>query len=856
MDKVIKRPLAILNLTDELSSELANYFSKKEITLIPLSEWNESIEISHILMKGFSESEEIEEKYKVTEKDIKLISLAAVDSLEKFITHNGRLVFNEIWLETKLGEFILDKFIQEYAGVEIEDSYPNFQEKGAFNITNPFNTGEYLDRLVYDAYEDGFSALAIKTYFDHLIMYLTILKNDDKAGFPFEVSYGEFEEVFGVQLHFFSKNVTVQDLLNSLSTQITKGSHRYLLNIATQSADFFDFSYLAQVNKIVITALWAKDKKIQEEAGGVMIGELSGASELSSFPSTGDTSFLIQEPPHDDISDMVVLEGRKEEEEEEAVQVISGGEEEEELVQVIKGTMEEAEEIHRIPGQKFDVDDFTYKIAAGVQDKSKEGNLKVKSLSNNLQQTLKEGLFDFAKNITKTVDDLDSDDMETFKNTVIPALLAKKAESAENNKKLENSPKDKLVEQRLAQLTQENEKLKSKLGTLMTEVRAQTEAKKQMEIARNKALEEAEKLVDTSSSSKDKEDDDLRSQLLNKSANQTLEGDDLKKLQALLEKDKETMETIKQEAIRAKKIQIEAAQKETMFTKELEKTQREIKAKDLMLTKTKEMVAQLTEKKDAEINDFKVRLDMANKALSSGASEGLVQQVRDLEKQSMNQIKMIDMYKEKISTLSASMESNRSDDGNSKDEARKAQILNTQLKNQLDVMKRDFLKLQERSNADNSMLTNLKAEKAKLEIQVKKAASDIPKEAAAIKQLETELKRVQGQCQLLEAQFKEATSKAKDFETRLIEASKVQKVQSSGDDGAKVKVTQLENSLKKLTQDLMASQNQLAEMKKEVNKSRQEKTALQNQIDKLKKDAEKTAKKTAPPGGTPPAKAA
>ena len=51
--------------------------------------------------------------------------------------------------------------------------------------------------------------------------------------------------------------------------------------------------------------------------------------------------------------------------------------------------------------------------------------------------------------------------------------------------------------------------------------------------------------------------------------------------------------------------------------------------------------------------------------------------------------------------------------------------------------------------------------------------------------------------------------------------------------------------MKKLTQDIVESRNQLAEMKKDTNKLRQEKTALQNLLDKAKKDLEKYEKKPA-----------
>jgi predicted RNase H-like nuclease (RuvC/YqgF family) len=103
-----------------------------------------------------------------------------------------------------------------------------------------------------------------------------------------------------------------------------------------------------------------------------------------------------------------------------------------------------------------------------------------------------------------------------------------------------------------------------------------------------------------------------------------------------------------------------------------------------------------------------------------------------------------------------------------------------------------------------------------------------------------ELKKLQIQNQILETQVKDSHSKITNLENKLAELSKAQKAPTtSSEEGSRVKLTQLETSLKKLTSDLAEARSQVAESKKESNKLRQEKTALQNQLDKLSKDANK-----------------
>jgi chromosome segregation ATPase len=173
------------------------------------------------------------------------------------------------------------------------------------------------------------------------------------------------------------------------------------------------------------------------------------------------------------------------------------------------------------------------------------------------------------------------------------------------------------------------------------------------------------------------------------------------------------------------------------------------------------------------------------------------------------------------------------------------------MKNQLDLAKKEVEKLQGKSSADNSQMMILKQDRVKLEQLLKKATLENNKETAPQHNMnDQELKRLQAQNQILETQVKDSSQKITNLEAKLVEALKPQKTAASGDEGSKVKVTQLENSVKKLTQDLLATKNQVSEEKKETNKLRQEKTALQNQLDKLKKEADK-AKPASPkkPGG-------
>ena len=860
-----KTKIAILNLAGALSTELASYFARKQIILVDPNVDPSKHAWTHILIKDIQDSSEIRNTYQTIENDIKIISLTAVNDLQQFMSSNGKLIFHEMWMKNSLGSFILDKFLQEYGGIALEDNYPTFKEKGSFIITNPFNTGEYLDRMVQSAYLDGISGLSIKTFFDHLVMYLTGLKTKGKLGMPIEVMYGYFEDVFGVQLHFFTKDLILEDVTSSLSNEISKQAEKYLLNIAVQSSDFFDFTLLREVNKTVITGLWTKDDRIQAENRGLLLCDLSAAAGITSYPSEGVTSFQINGDALNDLSDKVVLPASKmnsefktvvkgQKEEESFSQTISGSKAEEEIIQRIKGQMKEEEQVFRVSGSKsIDVEKFAYRVSSGINEKQSGDNvLKIKSLENDLPEAIKKQFGEFTNKLGKSPDELSPDEIELFTESEIPLIVKQSTQKIDSiSSESVGKENEKILELRINGLNAENENLKTKIKTLLTEVKIIKEAKTQMAEIHNKAALAAAQMTDVQQSAANL-DNVFKSRILEKMNGQKiLSEQETQKLVTLMEKETQFLKESRDNEMQLKKIQIEMVQKDTFFTQEIEKLNRLVKAKELITTKTKEGFTKLVEQKDIDLANLNEKLSQANKIISNAQTQNQAQQIRDLEKQVSHHEIMIEIYKNKVMQKPVV----NTDNELVKEENRRLQILSAQLKNQIDASKKDLTKSQERMAVDAAVMNALRLDKVKLEQQIKKFTQDARKEeltSTSSINNDLELKKVQAQFENMEAQVRAGLVRQKELELKLQEALKNQKKEVVLEESnTKGKTAHLENNVRKLTQDLVESRNQMAEMKKEANKLRQDKIALQNQLDKMKKDAGKNKGAAPKPPGTP-----
>ncbi len=812
----------ILNLAGVLSEDLSKYFTSKGIRVIDSLIENALLSWTHILVKDLDNFDAIGDTYGTLENNIKLISLSQPMDLKNFMLNNGKLILDESWLSGVFGTFLLDKFFQEYGGVTLSDNYPKFRELGSFNITNPFNTGEYLDHLVYNAFENGMSALSVKTYFDHLLMFLTSLKNKGRVGFPIEVSYGTFDDVYGLQMHFFAENMQIEDVTNSLTSSITRTPEEYLLYVSLNSSDFFDFTYLPEVKKVVITGLWTKDEKVKSENKGMMFTHSVAASSRQVSTPDASAPFVLNDGGIEDLSDFVSPAGEEDEvaiipaamEETETVTTISGDAPEEEFSTTVKGSKETPDKtMTKISGGKEEKDDFKVTLSGGQEEK--KGNMTVKSFGTT--ESKGPGMFDFSdKGVVK-----DGGTDPVGKKKAVPLFNV----SGPSNREKE-------LEKKISEIISQNDQLKSKLVTVTSELKVQKETQAKL----SKVKEEAAKIVVKENDNEPSRLDEMLKQIAPSKApseRETKMADEFRQMERM-----------------SRKLQLEATQKETHFGQEIEKLQRIAALKETMVDKTRETYAKALEKKDQEIAMMQARLEQANKHMVGGGAQAQTLQIKELERQAVNQTKMIEMYKAKITTLSASLESQKGDE-NSKDEVRKLQLTNDQMKNQIEMTKKEIAKIQERSAADTTQLMALKQEKVKLSDALKKAeqTARLSQGSGGPQQGEMEAKRLQGQVQLLETYLKESNTKVKDLEMKLQTAAAVNRNNSAAEDGqSKAKINHLENSVKKLTQDIVESRNQLAEMKKETQKLRQEKTALQNLLDKAKKDLEKYEKKPATPG--------
>lgn len=975
MKKVI-----ILNLTDNISLELKNYFEARGVKLIDPREDETSYQWTHILTKDINDFRFIRETYQTIENDIQIISISTVTDRQNFVLANGKLCLDEQWFKTDLKDFLLDKFFQNYLASNLSQDVL-FNELGQFSIHQFFSFGDHLDRLTKAAFSVDIPGLAVKTYIDHLVMYLAALKNNAKMELPIEVAYGDSDQAFGIQLFFSAQNLMMDDVSACLSLNNSRHAEETLLSTALSFCDFFDFSLISNAQKVSITALWLKECEIEHPS--FMLSYLPHRAQLVSYINddsiqqdlefndpegkivlpASKSSDGVREIAKESFSDVIATRISEAVELEKVQKIVGQDLTDEEIYNLLESSAQEEQKI--ILGSEEAFEDVVSKISSSFEgleafnkdffkeeevlnyviDSLRDNHqdiMQIKSLASHLPENLKNALSHFCQekmivqdqltrehinefqvhflknNLRKDTVVLNSQgrelikDLKTrlesglknefqeddvvsvlnraaendpdklrvksiFKNTlkeslevkfefsrngtiseeqekiIVSSLASSLGEEAQVIREIvtneegvkphkplfvaQVSEKEKALLVQLESLQQEKKGLADKLQSTLMEIKVLKESKTAVSSIQSRAADVSHK--ETQQEHFD-ENIVLKKEIQEKLVAGNINANDQKRLNELMEKELQLMTTVREEMMKFKKLQIESTQKEALFTSEIEKLNRQLKARDLILNKSKESMLKFSERKDDEIHFLKNKLDQVQLNFQKENSNNYGLQVKHLEVQNLNLAKQMDVYKAKLSSLSEKLKKKDRADS-SKEDFRKIELEKNQLQNQLmkqtkDLQRANYL-LEKEVSASKELkeaFMELKQEMMELEkAPIKSEVTAKKEEALNNSGLNETVLIQQAKINTLEAQVRE-------LEQRLAESLKVQR---SGAVDEK-KMLHVEASLKKVTQDLLEARNQTNDYKKENNKLRQEKTAIQNQLDRMKKESLK-AKKSA-----------
>ncbi len=415
--------------------------------------------------------------------------------------------------------------------------------------------------------------------------------------------------------------------------------------------------------------------------------------------------------------------------------------------------------------------------------------------------------------------------------------------------------------EKLRAVEAENSTVKGQLSAAMTEIRVLKDSKAQLlrmdqdarEKVRDALAEEAagDKVVI-------KADDILpveeKLQIIQDlAAGKEIDPVDTQKLKEALEREQKIILAARQAEADIRKAKLEMQQKDALFKQEIEKAQRALKSRDLIVQKAKDSMTMIVGKKDKEIQDLHGKISALVTSQASADQQNQAAKIKALEQDKQSLTRLVEVYKNKLTSFAANMEKQGAASNPKKDEeVRKLTLDKQRAEVALQAMQKEAVKLKSKLDLDQGELARLRSEKTRLEEALKSAISSSgpvaqaqakasPEQDKLVASLQEELKSQTQKASKYELNIKELEAKVAELTGMLAKSTS-----AGGDPATKAKMAQMEATVKKLSADFAAATNQLGESKKEINKARAESTALKNQLEKLKKDMEKAASKAKP----------
>jgi len=253
--------ILILNLVDVLDEKIQAYFEKMNIELITRTEFSEELKLDYILVDDISAVKEVSKDFNTIQNQIEIICCGDVKEVKEYLLSNGRLIINSHFVETEIGQYILNKFFKKNYNIHLDESFSSsFDNIKDFKVINHLTTGTVIDNLSIDVFDKGFNLISLRSYLDHIIYYLIYLKQSGYASIPLEFEYGHNEEFLAINVNASVNNFIAEYMINSFGNLNSSNPMDYLLSVAQKSCDYLDITYIEDPGKICITAFYAKNK--------------------------------------------------------------------------------------------------------------------------------------------------------------------------------------------------------------------------------------------------------------------------------------------------------------------------------------------------------------------------------------------------------------------------------------------------------------------------------------------------------------------------------------------------------------------------------------------------------------------
>jgi hypothetical protein len=331
----------------------------------------------------------------------------------------------------------------------------------------------------------------------------------------------------------------------------------------------------------------------------------------------------------------------------------------------------------------------------------------------------------------------------------------------------------------------------------------------------------------------------------------TIDEQSTNKLKEALEREQKIIQMAKEAEVELKKTKLEARKKEALFMQQLEKANRGMKSKEMLIQKVKDSLNMTIVRKEKEIKDLNAKISDLVGSKEATDTANLQEQLKSLEKTNQSLYRMSEMYKSKMAAMATNMkQGNQTTHPKSNEEYRKLAMEKQKAETTLNAFIKQVERAKVKIENDQKELARLRAEKMRLEDTLKSSLSSsgpiVVTDSNQDNQDKQRVMALEAELSVSEQKTKRYEGTIKDLESKVSELTQMlARGQASANATNDKKVSHLENNVRKSNVELKKALADLNESKSQYQKARSENNLLKNQMERLKKELEKLSKNNA-----------
>jgi len=276
------KKIVIAHYLLEATAKMPKVFYDSDYQIIKEIDINENSRPDYCVVESVEKLMKVKEYFTNLNHVVKFVYVGKIDDVQDFYRQNGTALIDPYWLANDIGKLLIKRVTEEQPSIHLQEVFRAvFEKYFSYKISSLYRLGYYGDLMAKDAIDQNINFVATRSFFDHIMLYISYLKELDMATLPCELEYAINDDCFAIMVHVSCANINPQYLSEALAEDNIRNPMNSLLRICLRNSDLFDVMYYPKIKRLCFIGVWANQDQSQSIVGPSLSINIHDAQRLS-----------------------------------------------------------------------------------------------------------------------------------------------------------------------------------------------------------------------------------------------------------------------------------------------------------------------------------------------------------------------------------------------------------------------------------------------------------------------------------------------------------------------------------------------------------------------------------------------